>query len=147
MPGAPRVVVVWASDSRLPAAAFGRRYRVLRPAQYAEIFAARRVLRGDLFALHYRAGGPGGAGGARLGLVIAKKQARTAVLRNAIKRQARETFRHMRSRLPAADLILRLGAQVAAHDRTHRTAWRAEIRTLLERLAETLPMPEGPVAP
>lgn len=102
------------------------------------------MLRGTLFSLHYR---DVGLSGARLGLVIAKKQARTAVLRNAIKRQARETFRHVRPRLPAADLILRLCAPVAAHDRTQRAAWRAEIRTLLERLAKALPAPAGTVAP
>jgi ribonuclease P protein component len=105
---------------------------VLSAAQFSAIFAARRVLRGKLFALHYR---PNGLPGPRLGLVIPKKQARAAVLRNAIKRQAREIFRQRRHMLPAADLALRLTAPVATRDSAARAAWRAEIAALLDRLA------------
>lgn len=113
---------------------FGRQCRLLAPAQYAEVFAARRVLRGEIFALHYR---HNRLQGARLGLVIPKKQARTAVLRNAIKRQAREVFRLRRAALPAVDMVLRLAKpvvlqkSVAAAD---RSAWRNEIGALLEQL-------------
>ncbi len=74
---------------------FRRQYRLLTPRQYSEAFSARRVLRGERFALHYRRNG---LPTSRLGLVIPKKQARTAVLRNAVKRQARETFRRVGSK-------------------------------------------------
>ncbi|MEW6165826.1 MAG: ribonuclease P protein component [Pseudomonadota bacterium] len=113
---------------------FSRRYRLLAAVQYAETFAARRVLRGTQFALHYR---PNGQLDARLGLVIPKKQARAAVLRNAIKRQAREIFRLHRSTLPAMDLVLRLARPVEpgmARDRRARAAWREEILALFVRL-------------
>lgn len=121
---------------------FGRRARLLTAAQYAEVFAARRVLRGPLFALHYRPQGrsaqPGpGQSNARLGLVIPKKQARTAVLRNAIKRQAREVFRHQQSSLPPMDLVLRLVRPVERHqagDAAVRAAWREEIAALFDQL-------------
>lgn len=45
-------------------------------------------------------------GPARLGLAIAKKQARRAVDRNRLKRIARETFRRHRAQLPDVDLVI-----------------------------------------
>lgn len=68
---------------------------------------------------------------ARLGLVVPKKQAHTAVLRNAIKRQAREAFRLRLAGLPALDLVLRLSRPVALID---KPAWRTEIVTLFDRI-------------
>lgn len=88
-------------------------------------------MRGTHFALHVRAGG---LSVARLGLVIPKKQAATAVLRNAIKRQAREAFRLRRPSLPAQDLVLRLTTAVTGQSPALRRQWRAEIGMLLDRL-------------
>lgn len=89
------------------------------------------------FVLHYRRND---LSGARLGLVIPKKQAHAAVLRNAIKRQARELFRHRRSLLPPMDLVLRLAQSVdlpgGVIDQQARTAWRAEITALFDRLCQ-----------
>jgi ribonuclease P protein component len=110
---------------------YGRQQRLLKPVEYAEAFAARRVLRGKRFALHYRANGRTEP---RLGLVIPKKQARRAVLRNAIKRQAREVFRKQKAALPALDLVLRLAQPAGAID---KPAWRAEIAALFEQLPRT----------
>lgn len=117
---------------------FSRPCRLLTAAQYAEVFTARRSLRGEHFVLHYR---PNALAHARLGLVIPKKQARAAVLRNAIKRQARELFRSIRPALPAFDLVLRLNAAAdkpkwpaLAQDRETRAAWRREIGALFEQL-------------
>lgn len=128
---------------------FGRELRLLAAAQYAEVFNARRVLRGALFALHYRAA-KSGQPTARLGLVIPKKQARTAVLRNAIKRQAREVFRRRQADLPHWDLVLRLTHPVEraqAGDRQARAAWRTEIVALFEQLrAKTEPQTNAGMA-
>lgn len=118
---------------------FGRQCRLLTPAQFAEVFATRQVLRGAHFVLHYR---PNQQPGARLGLAIPKKQARAAVLRNAVKRQARELFRRNHHGLPAMDVVLRL-ARPLNQDKTlavataaaERAAWRTEITSLLGRLA------------
>jgi ribonuclease P protein component len=119
---------------------FGRQYRLRLAAEYSEVFAARKVLRGASFALHYR---PNGKPLPRLGLVIPKKQARAAVLRNAVKRQARELFRLRRAGLPPLDLVLRLvsppGATVMAKDRALRAIWRAEIAALFDRLPRHAP--------
>lgn len=110
---------------------FRRQHRLLKPAEFERVFAARQVLRGALFALHY-------CGNdlcfARLGMVIPKKQAPIAVLRNAIKRQAREVFRAHSAALSARDLILRL---VRLDAERSKSAWRSEITQLLERLEQT----------
>lgn len=106
---------------------------------YAEVFAARRVLRGARFALHYRLNG---LSNARLGLVIPKKQARAAVLRNAVKRQVRELFRQRRAGLPAVDLILRLAQPLDRPrrivDRQARAGWRSEITALFDQLSQKI---------
>lgn len=98
---------------------------------FGEVFAARRVVRGNIFDIHYRANG---SAGARLGLVIAKKLARRAVWRNAMKRVGREVFRLAHSGLPAVDVVLRLAKPLAGIDLTSRKAWRSDIEGLLARL-------------
>ncbi len=101
MPVAPRDVTVSASERDFPP---GRRLHT--PAEYAAAFAHRQVLRGPCFDLHCGAMRAGGA--ARLGLVIPKKLAKAAVLRNSIKRQLREAFRMRAGELPPRDLVFRL---------------------------------------
>ena len=119
---------------------FDRQLRLRVATEFSEVFAARKVLRGPCFALHYR---PNDRPHARLGLVIPKKQARAAVLRNAIKRQARELFRLRRAGLPPCDLVLRLARPVgsaapvhAAIDPRSKAAWRAEIVGLFDQLCQ-----------
>lgn len=151
MPAVPRDVIVSASDSltdplnleraeraatddgRKAGLGFGRPHRLLAAKQYAAVFAARKTVRGARFILHYLSDRQEGSPGARLGLVIPKKQARSAVLRNAIKRQVRETFRHRRDALPALDIILRLTQPVVSCSKPERAAWRAEITGLLDQ--------------
>lgn len=123
------------SGSTDPVEGFGRQYRLLAAKDYSDVFAARQVVRSAHFALHYR---PNGQASARLGLVIPKKQARAAVLRNAVKRQTRELFRHRRAGLPPLDLILRLAQPLDRPqriiDRQARANWRAEITALFDQL-------------
>ncbi|CAG0961683.1 hypothetical protein RHDC4_00728 [Rhodocyclaceae bacterium] len=104
--------------------------RLRRTVEFGAVFSRRRVLRGDWFHLHYTSGGQT----ARLGLVVAKKLARRAVWRNAVKRIGREAFRHCLPGLPPLDLILRLAKRVDGVDATKRRAWRAEIDGLLAKL-------------
>ena len=107
-------------------------YRLHEADEFSAVFAARRVLRGNRFDLHYS---PGSDSGARLGLIIAKKLARRAVHRNLLKRLAREAFRHARPTLPTYDLVLRLarppGKSLGAESRRD---WRADVEQLLARL-------------
>ncbi|MEC5398708.1 ribonuclease P protein component [Uliginosibacterium sp. H1] len=103
-------------------------HRLRKTDEYSSVFAFRRALRGRFFMLHYR---PAGLSSARLGVVVAKKLARRAVLRNLIKRLAREHFRHVRDTLPAYDLILRLSQPAA---KVPRAALRLDFAELLRKL-------------
>lgn len=75
----------------------------------------------------------------RLGLVIAKRLAKEAVLRNLIKRQIREGFRKHSEHLFAKDYVFRLarpldGLPKAPQDRRH---WvRHDVEVLFSRLFE-----------
>lgn len=113
--------------------------RLRAAAEFSQVFAARRVLRGDFFNLHYLAVRPAALPvgvGARMGLVVAKKLARRAVQRNLLKRLAREAFRHAHAGLPPYDLVLRLSGPVTGSTKAEaRHAWRADIDRLLGRLA------------
>lgn len=137
------------------------------PLDYAAVFGARnKVLRGPCFDLlrgNVRAScvddGSNGvrsgvsvsttaAGsqriesiGSRLGLIVPKRLARRAVLRNTIKRQVRESFRHVeRDVLPPVDLVFRLTRwpqEMAVHVATPavlKPMLRQEIDQLLVRL-------------
>ena len=71
---------------------------------------------------------------ARLGLVIPKRFAKQAVLRNLLKRLAREAFRHAKPELPPVDVVLRLtrpplrsGTRVDPECRQH---WRRTLDAL-----------------
>lgn len=78
----------------------------------------------------------------RLGLMVSKKLARTAVLRNAIKRRLREQFRLRQPSLPPRWYVARLAARV---DRSHLSAIVAEWVQMLER--ETRPPTGQPSRP
>ena len=117
---------------------FRSEHRLRTAADFSLVFGGSRVLRGNRFDLHYRSRDSQDSpplAGARLGLVVAKRLARRAVLRNLLKRLARETFRHARPKLAPYDLVLRL-AKPAGNclDRGARKAWCVEIEELLRRL-------------
>lgn len=112
--------------------------RLLRPEEFAAVFASRQVLRSGHFELRFLSNGNTSA---RLGLVMAKRFAKRAVQRNILKRLAREAFRQVRSGLPGIDMVLRLtrpplsgtlAGVAAAADR--RRVWRQEIDGLLAAL-------------
>lgn len=137
VPDAPRAVIASPFEPVQSAAdvtdksGFGANLRLRQAGEFSAVFTQRRVLRGRLFDLHFR---PNGSGTARLGLVIAKKLARRAVWRNAIKRTGREAFRLARRDLPAMDLILRLAKPVGEVTDVAKRAWRAEIDSLMAKL-------------
>lgn len=87
------------------AASFGRLARLLKPAQFEQVFADNERARTDALLVMAR---PNTEGHARLGMVIAKRLLPRAVDRNRVKRCIRETFRLQRQHLPACDFVVRL---------------------------------------
>ena len=78
----------------------------------------------------------------QLGMMIGKKNARTSVLRNAIKRRIREQFRLRQGALPAVQYVVRLSVSVSTKD---VTAVIAEWTEALEReIAKSLSAPVSP---
>ena len=128
----PRAVIVSASEHK---ASFCFEQRLHRPEEYSAVMAARRVVRGECFDLHYSHTVADRK--ARLGLIVPKRLARAASLRNAIKRQGREAFRLLAFEMLPRDLVLRLRRPlvgVRAGDSAQRKVWRTEIEVLLRRL-------------
>ncbi|HRP65666.1 MAG TPA: ribonuclease P protein component [Thauera sp.] len=128
----PRVVIASLSEVTLPTGAdqgFRSAHRLHKTDEYSSVFAFRRALRGRFYMLHYR---PNALDTARLGVVVAKKLAKRAKVRNLVKRIAREIFRRHREALPPMDLVVRLHAPVAK-------ATRAELNLDLLALLQRLP--------
>jgi len=82
---------------------FTRQKRLLKPSEFKRVFASPckagnkyLTLLGRQNELEY----------ARLGLAIAKRNIKTAVARNRIKRTVRESFRQVHARLGALDIVV-----------------------------------------
>jgi ribonuclease P protein component len=110
--------------------------RLHRPAEFAAVVVSPHRVRSKHFEMRYRLNqGPS----ARLGLVMAKRFARHAVLRNLLKRLVRESFRSAQRELPAVDVVVRLTRGLVPSDRHRvelRDAWRGELDKLLTGLAK-----------
>ena len=93
-------------------ATFPKSARLLRPSEFNTALRGKRIGRGAFFMLsryiHYSS--PDST--ARLGLIIAKRNAQRASSRNAIKRVIRESFRARRDQLPPGDYIIRLHQKI-----------------------------------
>ncbi|MGH8397958.1 MAG: ribonuclease P protein component [Gammaproteobacteria bacterium] len=73
---------------------------------------------------------------ARLGITVARKTAPSAVVRNRIKRQVRESFRNHRKLLPAVDVVVQGRVPAAAADNpTIRSSLEWHWQELIKRCA------------
>ena len=111
---APDVPVITAAST---GAAFPRAARLLQPEDFVRALKT-RAQRGRFIWVYRRAevGSATQAPRPRLGLMIGKKNARTAVLRNAIKRRIREQFRLRQTALPASQYVVRLSIAITTKD-------------------------------
>ena len=110
-------------------ASFPPEARLHCPSEFAAALKGKRLARGALFILSAApASAAPTAPCARLGLVIAKRFAHRSVTRNAIKRVVRESFRHVRTSLPARDYVVRLSGKVTPCSLTElKRAVRSEV--------------------
>jgi ribonuclease P protein component len=64
------------------------------------------------------------SGGARVGIVVGRKNLSRAVDRNALKRIVREAFRSQRAQLPSRDLLFRLRQRLTG---IPREIWKVDV--------------------
>ena len=85
---------------------FPREYRLTEKRQFDAVLSVRTIqLKCGSFRLY---AADNGQCGARLGLIVGKRQLKRAVDRNRVRRVLRETFRVRRSVLPAIDIVVQL---------------------------------------
>lgn len=83
--------------------AFPRAFRLLSKNQPFKTIATQKPLSGHYFLLYYWGNRRSFS---RLGIVVAKKKCRLAILRNQIKRQVRESFRYHQALLVGYDIVI-----------------------------------------
>lgn len=106
---------------------FPRHHRLTEARQFDQVFTARRRFAcGNLQVYAF----PNGIAHPRLGLAISRKATGTAVLRNRLKRQARETFRRLDPPLDGIDIIVNVGRPLTPEAQRR---FPADLRQLLER--------------
>lgn len=107
---------------------FSRSARLLRPAEFKHVFSGACKVGGRYLTLLARAND---LGFPRLGLAISRKNVKTAVGRNLIKRQARESFRLHQATIGSFDVVI-LGKPGVAR------LSRREIRALIDEYWQEL---------
>lgn len=90
-------------EASISRASFDRRFRLTSAADYKRVFQEGRRSADGLFTVLYR---PNDLGYPRLGMAIAKKQVRSAVSRNRLKRLIRESFRGAKKQLSDVDIVI-----------------------------------------
>lgn len=111
---------------------FYRSQRLLEAGQYKAVFDARCCKRSDRVQLYALSNT---VGQARLGVVVGKKQLRTAVARNRAKRQVREVFRLNQAALPNVDIVVRVNCVVPVQELGQ---FRIELLRLFQRAKQCL---------
>lgn len=116
---------------------FPRSARLRQPSEFQAAFAEGRRLHGSYFRLHVR---PSPDGRPRLGVSVSRRVDTRAVVRNRIKRVARETFRLAAASLPPADYVLVAKREASAAVRGGEPqALREDLRRLFARCASLKP--------
>lgn len=108
---------------------YPRRYRITEKKDFDRVFSARSgsVRVRALVAIW----APNSLQHPRLGMAASRKNLRTAVRRNRLRRILRETFRLHRTRLPAIDIVIMVRREIGevAND-----AWTPLSRDLFQRI-------------
>jgi ribonuclease P protein component len=103
---------------------FAPHQRILNQAAFDAVYSRRQRVMDNFFTINVAANT---LGYPRVGLSIGKKAVGNSVARNRVKRQVRESFRHIAAQLPAIDVVV--GARNGA-----RTAHNARLQESLDGL-------------
>lgn len=118
-------------------------HRLHQASEFSTVFQYRRVIRGKFFDLHWRPlkvaeEAESVFSAARLGLVVPKRLARRAVMRNLMKRIARETFRQLLPTLPLMDFVLKLSRKPESKSGSETVPVHPANRVFRQLLAEDI---------
>ncbi len=126
-----------------PSQSFPPDARLHVSAEFQAVFGEGRRVSGSLFRLNVRL--PLEGGRSRLGVTVSKRVDKRAVVRNRLRRQARECFRILREDLPAGDYVLLAKPEAA---KAQAAAVRADLLSLFNRARTLKPMaPPGTMPP
>lgn len=89
--------------SKLTTSVFPKEYRLNTPAEFSQVFKKPQKLYAEGLTILYV---ENGMAYARLGMAIAKKHAKRAVLRNRVRRLIRENFRQHATQLAGFDVVI-----------------------------------------
>ena len=110
-------------------ASFPRTARVLKP---AEFLALRRNSRRVSVGHFHAEASASERDTARVGMAVSRRVSKRAVVRNRIKRQVRESFRHCLGTLPSFDVMVVARGSAANQD---NVILRADLERLWQRLS------------
>lgn len=124
------------SDGRRTPASFGKSRRLLKAADYKQVFDHNEARASHRYFLLLAKPSPGTH--QRLGLVIAKKNVKLAVQRNRVKRVVRETFRQLPDNDPPLDMIFLARRGVEQLDKRELSSiLREQWRKLSRQIAQS----------
>ncbi len=125
-----------APDGTRTPASFGKTRRLLKAAEYKQVFDHNEARASHRYFLLLAKKSPGSQ--QRLGLVIAKKNVRLAVQRNRIKRVVRETFRLLPDNDPPLDMIFLARRGIEQLDKQQLSSiLREQWRKLTRQIAQS----------
>lgn len=107
-----------------------RSQRLLKPAEFQQVLKKGRRARDAHFSVYAQANGKSLA---RLGITVSRRVALSAVVRNRIKRQIRESFRVSTAGLLGTDVVVVANAPAAS---APNAALRQSLIQLLEKTAK-----------
>ncbi|MDR2876027.1 MAG: ribonuclease P protein component [Methylobacillus sp.] len=116
---------------------FSRRFRIKKTDEFSSVFNFRKRVSGRMLVMHIM---PNGLEHARVGLIVGKKLARSAVERNYMKRILRELYRHEQGALGGVDILIR---PQKAFTRAHFAQMETEFRQLMHKLRERFSAPHN----
>ena len=103
-------------------------WRIRTTAVFQHVYSKRQRLSGYYYVLYYL---NNDIGHSRLGVVASKRSVKKAVIRNRVRRIAKEAFRRQKNRLPSFDLIFI--AKACANEASNR-----ELHKCINRLFKQL---------
>lgn len=107
---------------------FHKKAKLIKTDEFSSVFNFRKRIFASLIAIHYQ---PNTLNTARLGLVVGKKIAKSAVARNYMRRVLRECFRLQQHNLPAVDLVIRVQKKF---DKKHFSLLQQEFNEAIAKL-------------